>query len=170
MNFSVSVSQTQHLQSEMLISGTHRHPAGFLIPQPCSHGLVHKYQGKETAWYIYTRASFISGSTLWPDTCDFFVKMCLSYRMIVLTLKYIQDFLMCSAGRIPFTCYQQMILYYKLNSVLLHWAMMMLIFDVMQPRIRDSIAPGATLSVAEFTKHVICGVFLPAMHSQWFHK
>ena len=126
-NSSVSVSQTRHLQSEMLIPGTHGHPAGFLIPQPCSQGLVHKYQEKETAWYIYTRASFIAGSTLWPDTCinfyltfQAFVKMCLSYWMIVLTLKYIQDSLMCSAGRIPFACYQQMILYYKLNSVLLH--------------------------------------------------
>ena len=78
---------------------------------------------------IYTHASFIADSTLWPDTCnDFyltfqaFVKMCLSYWMILLTLKYIQDFLMCSAGRIPFACYQQMIMYYKLNSVLLHGA------------------------------------------------
>ena len=36
---------------------------------------------------------------------------------------------------------------------------MMLIFDVMQHRIIDSIAPGATLSMAEFTKHVICRIF-----------
>ena len=72
------------------------------------------------------------------------------------------DSLMCSAGRIPFACYQQMILCYK-TLVLLHC--MMLIFDVMQRRIidNDSITPGTIYSPRGYT---ICGRIYEACNLQ----
>ena len=74
MNFSVSVSQTQHFQSEMFIPETHGHPAGLLIPYPCSQALVHEGEPGERDYLVCTHASCIADSTLWPDTCnDFFI-------------------------------------------------------------------------------------------------
>ena len=58
--------------------------------------LVHEREPGERDYLVYTHAaSCIADSTLWPDTCnDFYltfqalVKICLSYRMILLTLKH----------------------------------------------------------------------------------
>ena len=74
-------------------------------------GSCNKYQEKETTCMVYTHASFIADSTLWP----FISGLCEDVFELQDDIAHseAQDSLMCSAGRIPFACYQQMILYYK---------------------------------------------------------
>ena len=78
---------------------------------------MHRSQGKRLPG-IYTYPchlySWEQDSTLWPDICKYinlifqaFVKVCWSYRMILLTLKY--KSLMCSACRTSFCLYELVI-------------------------------------------------------------
>ena len=99
--------------------------------------------------YLY---SWEQDSTLWPDTLTIFI---LHFRSLwdVFVLQdhiahsEVQDSLMCSACRILFACYQQMILCYKTQCycIELWWC-----YIVMQCTITDSTAPGTIYSLRGF--------------------
>ena len=80
---------------------------------------MHGKEPGERDYLVYTHASCIADSTLWPDTCNDFLSYISGPFEDLFELQddiahsEAQDSLMCSAGRFPFACYQQMILYYK---------------------------------------------------------
>ena len=95
----IPVSQTQHLQSdctETFYPGQEfiRILLGSWYPSLVPQLLCTRAGGKRLPGIVLLY-SWEQDSTLWPDTCnDFYltfqaiVKICLSYRMILLTLKY----------------------------------------------------------------------------------
>ena len=77
---------------------------------------MHGKEPGERDYLVYTHASCIGDSTLWPDTCNDFLSYISGPCEDLFELQddiahtEAQDSLMCLCA---FACYQQMILYYK---------------------------------------------------------
>ena len=143
----IPVSQTQHLQSdctETFYPGQEfiRILLGSWYPSLVPQLLCTRAGGKRLPGIVLLY-SWEQDSTLWPDTCnDFYLTfkaLVKLYRMIYCSLWSARLSNVLSRQNSFCLSTNNLVLW---NSVLLHWVMLMLIFDVMQCRIIDSIAQG----------------------------